>query len=86
MDNRSSRVHQQLNNKERSVTGCSPRYLLLDKINTDWINDRELALKNTTMSDKYNKTLYEKTHEDYNFNVEDMVYVENGNKLQEDLR
>ncbi|KAF0767296.1 Integrase catalytic domain-containing protein [Aphis craccivora] len=47
----------------------------------DWICDRKIAYKNTIKSHDYNKKLFDKNRKDMEFNVGDMVYVENGNKL-----
>jgi len=82
------------NDTEHSVTGFAPRYLLYGtdvtilpkelkqgKSKSDWIKDRKLALENTIKSHKYNKTLYDKNRKDHDFKVGDMVYVENGNRL-----
>lgn len=77
-----------------SVTGFSPSYLLYGqdntvlpeelksvKTHTDWIRDRGIALENTIKSHNYNKTLFDKKLKYWEFNIGDMVYVENGNKL-----
>lgn len=77
-----------------SVTGFSPTYLLngtdvtilprelrQKKSHSDWIRDREIALENTMKSHDYNKTMFDKNRKYYEFNIGDMVYVENGNKL-----
>lgn len=82
------------NETEHSVTGFAPRYLLYgtdvsllpkelkqEKTENDWISDRKLALENTIKSHNYNKKLFDKNRKHYEFNVGDMVYVENGNKL-----
>lgn len=82
------------NDTVHSVTGFAPRYLLhgtdvtilpceLKEGNPecDWINDRNLALQNSIKSHDYNKKLFDKNRKEYNFNVGDIVYVENGNKL-----
>ncbi|KAF0759011.1 Integrase catalytic domain-containing protein [Aphis craccivora] len=47
----------------------------------DWICDRKIAYKNIIKSYDYNKKLFDKNRKDMEFNVGDMVYVENGNKL-----
>jgi len=47
----------------------------------DWICDRKIAYENTIKSHDYNKKLFDKNRKDMEFNVGDMVYVENGNKL-----
>lgn len=47
----------------------------------DWIKDRKLAYENTIKSHNYNKKLFDKNQIQHKFNLEDTVYVENGNKL-----
>lgn len=77
-----------------SVTGFAPEYLLNgtditilpnelkeEKSNSNWIRDRKIALENTIKSHNYNKTLFDKNRKYCEFNVGDMVFVENGNKL-----
>lgn len=83
------------NDTEHSVTGFAPRYLLdgtdvtilpnelkkKKKTEIDWKNDRKIALENTIKSHDYNKKIFDKNRKYFEFNVGDMVYVENGNKL-----
>lgn len=82
------------NDTNHSITGFASRYLLYgtdvtilpnklkqEKSNSDWIRDRKTALENSIKSHYYNKTLFDKNRKFLEFNVEDMVYVENGNKL-----
>ncbi|CAI6344779.1 unnamed protein product [Macrosiphum euphorbiae] len=83
------------NDTDHSVTGFAPRYLLYGtdvsilphelkegkKTEMDWICDRKIAYKNTIKSHDYNKKLFDKNRKDMEFKVGDMVYVENGNKL-----
>lgn len=82
------------NNTNHSVTGFTPNYLLYgidsriipDELkpeitNNDWVRDKQTAFENTIKSHNYNKTLFDKNRKYYVFNVGDMVYVENGNKL-----
>lgn len=82
------------NETEHTVTGFAPAYLLegtdvtilpneLKQKNTkeDWIRDRKRALENTIKSHEYNKEIYDKNRKHFEFNVGDMVLVENGNKL-----
>lgn len=82
------------NETEHSVTGFAPKYLLdgtdvsilpielkkKTEIN-NWIADKKIAVENTLKSHDYNKTLFDKNREQYEFNIGDKVYVENGNKL-----
>jgi len=83
------------NDTEHSVTGFAPRYLLdgtdvtilpselkkKRKTEIDWKKDRKIALENTVKSHDYNKKIFDKNRKYFEFNVGDMVYVENGNKL-----
>lgn len=82
------------NNTEHSVTGFTPSYLLdgtdfkivpnelkRDITNRDWIKDKEKALQNTIKSHTYNKQLFDKHRKDHEFNENDMVYIENGDRL-----
>lgn len=45
------------------------------------MEDRKKALENTVKSHNYNKTILERKLKQWEFNEGDMVYVENGNKL-----
>lgn len=58
----------------------SPEELKQD--NGNYLRDKTVALENTMKSHEYNKSLYNKKCKKYNFNVVDMIYVENGNKLK----
>lgn len=82
------------NDTDHSVTGFAPRYLLYgtdvtilpkelkqERQESDWIRDKEIALGKTIKSHNYNKILFDKHRKYHEFNVGDMVYVENGNKL-----
>lgn len=83
------------NDTEHSVTGYTPRYLLDGtdvtcfpielkkgkKTEMEWKRDRKIALENTIKSHNYNKKLFDKNRKNVELNVGDMVYVENGNKL-----
>lgn len=82
------------NETEHTVTGFTPRYLLdgttttmlpdeLKKISRpeDWIQDRKKALENTIKSHKYNKKIFDESRKDVKLTVGDMVFVENGNRL-----
>ncbi|XP_044759026.1 uncharacterized protein LOC123316839 [Coccinella septempunctata] len=79
---------------EHSVTGFTPQYLLNGTITSllpeelkesisaeDWKKDRKLALQNTIKSHEYNKKLFDKNRKDNEFNTGDLVYIENGNRL-----
>lgn len=85
---------EKYNETEHTVTGFTPKYLLegtditmlpnelkQEKTEDDWIQDKKIALRNTIKSHEYNKKLFDKNRKDYNFQVGDTVYVENGNKL-----
>lgn len=79
---------------EHTVTGFTPKYLL-DGTNTstlpeelkehikkeNWIRDMDTAFKRTKASHEYNKKLYDKNRKHHEFKTGDLVYVENGNKL-----
>lgn len=82
------------NETEHSVTGFTPIYLLdgtdttilphelkKDKIIENWINDKKIALQKTIKSHEYNKKLFDKNRKNYEFQPGDLVYIENGNKL-----
>lgn len=82
------------NETEHTVTGFAPKYLLdgtdvsllpnelkQNKTEDEWIRDRTIALKNSIKSHDYNKKIFDKNRTSFNFNTGDMVYVENGNKL-----
>lgn len=82
------------NDTEHTVTGFAPNYLLngtdvtmlpmelKQKYKEDnWIQDRRTALKNTISSHNYNKKLFDKNRKYFEFNVGDIVFVENGNRL-----
>ncbi|KPJ14174.1 Retrotransposable element Tf2 155 kDa protein type 1 [Papilio machaon] len=82
------------NNTEHTVTGFAPKYLLYgtdvsflptelkkNKSELEWQQDRDIAFKNSVKSHKYNKQIFDKNRAQFNFNVGDLVYVENGNRL-----
>lgn len=82
------------NDTLHSVTGFAPNYLLngidvaiipdelkQEKSKSNWVRDKKIAIENSIRSHNYNKTLFDKNRKYYEFNVGDMVYVENGNKL-----
>lgn len=82
------------NQTNHSVTGFSPAYLLYgtdvtilpkelrqERGKSVWMRDKETAFNNTLKSHDYNKMRYDKNRKDKEFNEGDMVYVENGNKL-----
>ncbi|KAK9883640.1 hypothetical protein WA026_001812 [Henosepilachna vigintioctopunctata] len=77
-----------------SVTGFSPAYLLYgtdvtilpkelrqERGKSVWMRDKKTAFNNTLKSHDYNKMRYDKNRKDREFNEGDMVYDENGNKL-----
>lgn len=82
------------NTTEHTVTGFTPKYLL-DGTNTnilpeeikrrnnkeDWIRHKDLALERTKKSHEYNKKIFDKNRKNHLFNTGDLVYIENGNKL-----
>lgn len=81
------------NETEHTVTGFTPIYLLQGteilslpkeiirgKNPSRLKQDRKLALENTRKSHLYNKTFYDKNRKEIEINIEDFVYVENGNR------
>lgn len=85
---------EKYNCTEHTVTGFEPKYLLhgtdvsflpkelkRDKSEIEWITDRKIAFKNSIKSHNYNKQIFDKNRTQFDFNIGDMVYVENGNKL-----
>lgn len=82
------------NETEHTVTSFTPKYLLegenttilpeelkQEKTQNDLQRDRKLALQRTRLSHDYNKKIYDKNRKQGEFNVGDMVFVENGNRL-----
>ncbi|KAK2576960.1 hypothetical protein KPH14_000878 [Odynerus spinipes] len=82
------------NKLEHTVTGFTPEYLLYGtdtsnipeelkrkKNGEDWMRDKELALERTLRSHRYNKSIYDRNRRPHEFNVGDIVFIENGNKL-----
>ena len=81
----------QYNDTPHSSTGFAPNYLLngvkyeivpnefVEKRNL--IKDRELVFERSKKSHERNKIYYDKNKKDATFEVGEMVYVENGNKL-----
>jgi len=80
------------NETEPTVTGFSPKYLLLGedtsilpeelkkrKDNNYLENSRAIAFENSKKNHDYNKKLYDRI--DYKFKIGELVYVENGNRL-----
>ena len=81
----------QYNSTPHSVTSFCPSYLLtgvpsspLPSVLVDspsYESDKLIALENTLKYHAYNKARYDKNKLDVTFNVGDLVYVSNGNKL-----
>lgn len=82
------------NDTEHTITGFAPKYLLegknitilpselkQNKTHSELLKDRKLALENSIKSHNYNKQKFDKKRRDYEFNIGDLVYVENGNRL-----
>lgn len=45
------------------------------------MKDKKLALERTLKSHKYNQSIFDRNRKHHEFNVGDMVFIENGNKL-----
>ena len=82
------------NETEHSITGFVPKYLLdrtdvnillkelkAEKTENKWTEDKKIALENAVKSHNYNKKLFDKNRKQYEFNIGNKVFVENGNKL-----
>ncbi|KAF0767421.1 Transposon Ty3-I Gag-Pol polyprotein [Aphis craccivora] len=82
------------NETEHTVTGLAPKYLLegkkitivpselkKNKIHSELLQDRKLALENSIKSHNYNKEQFDKKRKLYKYNTGDLVYTENGNRL-----
>lgn len=85
---------EKYNETDHTVTGFSPKYLLQGEdtsilpieLRTKTIpnklkDDRKISLNNSIRYHEYNKNRFDKNRKNYNFNVGDLVYVENGNRL-----
>lgn len=85
---------EKYNETEHTVTKFAPKYLLegdnvnilppeLKTISTkqNLEKDRKLAFENTIKSHNYNKNRFDQDREEYEFNIGDKVYIENGNRL-----
>lgn len=79
------------NDTIHSSTGFAPSYLLLGKMSiisplqnenqTSLEEDRKIAFNNSMRSFQVNKNRIDKNRRQFTFNVGDLVYIENGNKL-----
>ena len=85
---------EKYNRTNHSITGYAPCYLLYgtdatilpnelrkECIHSGWIRDKEGALSNTFNSHYYKKMFHNRKRKNREFKVGDMVYVENGNKI-----
>ena len=81
---------KQYNVTPHTVTRFSPSYLLsgvstdvspLNRNTSNIVADRQQALINSNRYHDYNKTIYDRNKSDIVFEVGDLVYVNNGNKL-----
>lgn len=81
------------NETEYTVTGFTPKYLLegenttilpkelkQEKTQSELRGDRKRALQRTKQSHNYNKKIFDKSRKQWEFNVGDMVFVENSNR------
>lgn len=81
----------QYNSTPHSVTRFSPKYLLYGVASSilppehlppsDLESDRKLAFQNSLKNHMYNKKRYDKNRTRASFAISDLVFVENGNKL-----
>ena len=62
-------------------TSVLPNELKKNKNDNQLEYDRKIAFKNSIKYHEYNKKLHDKNRKDYNFNVGDLVYIENGNRM-----
>lgn len=82
------------NETEHTVTKFSPKYLLngadtsilphelKDNKNSNQLeNGRNIAFKNSIKYHEYNKKIYDKNRKIYDFKTDDLVYIDNGNRL-----
>jgi len=58
-----------------------PSELKKHKTHSELLQDRKLALENSMKSHNYNKEQFDKKRKNYEFNTGDLVYIENGNRL-----
>jgi len=74
-----------------SATGFSPEYLMFGRkfliipeeigIESNLMQDRKRAFENSQNAHEKNKIIIDKNRKENNFKVNDLVFVENGNKL-----
>jgi len=82
---------EQYNASPHSVTSFAPSYLLTGTPSSpvpsvlgrphDYDADKAIALEKSIKYHQYNKKLYDKNKLEVNFNVNDFIYVSDGNKL-----
>ncbi len=82
---------KEYNDTIHSITGFAPSYLMYGKLpenvpielreQGDFAKDRKLAFVNSLKSHEKNKERLKPNGEIYNFKIGDLVFIENGNKL-----
>ncbi|RWS18092.1 Retrotransposable element Tf2 protein type 3-like protein, partial [Leptotrombidium deliense] len=83
-------VTEEYNNSPHSVTTLSPKYLMFriepfapitDKYYPEMKEARRIAFEKSSANHALNKKYYDDKHEDYEFKIGELVYVENKNEI-----